>query len=297
MKITISKRNTTNITTILSIYLILTMLLYAFGPYEWQTHNTFLTYTLLFVYVFALYAGGKLAQQRVSIERREKLAKSYYYNKVIKLYYLFGIITFVLSIIALKRVISLYGLSGLTELFTRLTENYKSLYFSTETSDSGAEMYGGTWFSLCSLIFSPITILFIPLTITCFKDLSVFQRIFGTITCLLRILSSIAKGSNYSIFQVVVPIFVVFFVLSKRAIRTKKKRGTFWLIIGVTTILYLFFAVMDNRMGGRLTFMQIGENKVNYNHVLLYLQRAENHIRLRAQPVTVTRLQRSLDTK
>ena len=108
-----SKKETTNLGKFASIYLVFTMLLYAFGPYEWKTHNPFFTYFLLILYVLAFFLGAKFALSKVNTSRRKESAKSVYYAKALKNYYLFCVITFVISSIALARVIALYGLSGI----------------------------------------------------------------------------------------------------------------------------------------------------------------------------------------
>jgi hypothetical protein len=153
-----------------------------------------------------------------------------------------------------------------------MQNDYKSLYFSTGTADTGAEMYGGTLFSISSAIFSPITTLIIPFTIVAFKDLSFSKKIIGMVAIVLRVVSSVSKGSNYSIFTVLVPVFVALFIKSLNKGEKKEKKNNKWLvwsIIAVVAVLYLFYTVMDNRMGGRISFIQIGENSVDKSNWLL----------------------------
>lgn len=260
-----------NIVKLFCFYLLFTIFLYIFGPYKWQTHNTFLTFLLIFLYMVAFHFGGKSALKREIVKPYEEGVSKYYFE-FIDFYYLFAIVTIALSIVALQRVISLYGLSGLTELFERMQNDYKSLYFSTGTADTGAEMYGGALFSIAAAVFSPITILFIPFTILSFNDLNFGKKIVGIVAIVLRILSSISKGSNYSIFTIIVPIFVALFIRSQNKAKKKKTKNnkrSFWFIIAVVVILYLFYAVMDNRMGGRISFIQIGENTVDQSNWLL----------------------------
>lgn len=262
-----------NLTLIFFVYLIFTLILYILGPYDWNTHNAFITYFLLILYLVAFYLGGKRGMRSIKYDTVNKSKViSKYYIVLLKWYYPIAFITIVLSFVSLQRVTSLYGLSGLTDLFTSLTGDYKSLYFAKETASVGADMYGGTLFSLASIVFSPITLLFILFTIVAFKDLTFFQKVIGVIGVLFRILSNISKGSNYSIFSVIIPIFVARLVISKRKSDRKRKRSkksVFWIVLCGVIVVYLFYVVMDNRMSGKLNFIQIGENKVDYNHPLL----------------------------
>lgn len=257
-----------NIMKYLLIFQVLTIVFYFFGPITWQTKNPFLTFLLVFIYLFVLYFGYKIGEKKqcqISKERTENSS-----NLFIKYFYLFFIICFVVSSISLERIVRLRGWSNSLDIIKNIfSGSFSELYYAEKTSISSSSMFGGTLFSVVSLLLSPLTFLFTPMYIIFFNKLTLFKKTFGLLEIMLWILTKLSNGTSQGFFIVIVIVAFSFFVKIKRKPFKSKKKSIILTIIfaGIAiSLLFAFNLIMSDRTQGYVGFVQkTGISTINYD--------------------------------
>ena len=177
----------------LQIYLICSVLLYFIGPITWETYYPALTFLMIFVYQYALYAGYK-SGIRTPLKNDKQRALSY--NWFLKHYILLASIVIVVRLLMTIRTMFLYGFSDLSSLIETAFTEASEIYQGNQLVDSGSAMFGGTLLSLLVGFTGPITIAFIPMTIIVFRELSLSQKIIGLVACTIMCISKSVSGTN-----------------------------------------------------------------------------------------------------
>lgn len=218
-----------------SFYLI-TILLFIFGPFDWNISNKFDLYSFLFLTVIFLclgyYVGTKLKYKK----------NNFRLNLNHVMYVCFGIylINFVLTCYATTGKFYPDIIRGLFD-----SGNAYRISHSSLGSLEVVLYYIG-------IITSPIISFIIPILFIFGKNLNKVSKVFGIITVILNIFLGVAQGiiNSYAvyIFQICLFIFIYFFSNFKK-ISLKKKVGMFFASI----LLFLSFfgyyrIVMQNRL-------------------------------------------------
>lgn len=262
------RKRPVNLLGLLIIYLLCTVLLYAFGPIDWKTHNSLQTYGLIFIYIIALALGGWSVKNKFSKQEKHQTGKlDWFYRN----YTWIAIFCIIMRVLSIERILIRYGYNNIFQIIKIIITDYGDLYFAESSS-----MGSGIWaiHSLISLIVSPLTFLFIPLSIVLFSKLKKGQKILAIIGIFLWTVYNLSQGTNIGFFTIIVVVGISFlFREKKQKLKPYKDKETnakkiFALLFIAVLFLFAFGFSMSNRMGSSINFSQIGENSVNKNNWL-----------------------------
>ena len=262
----------TNLMKAFLIYLFATVILYFYGPIEWKTRNLVLTFGLVFIYIIFLYGGYNYGKNRYIYRTKLRGQSKRYYQTFKDYYYLISLITIGLSLFSIQRILRLYGWSSISIIINGVFGgSYSDLYFAEKLALSGSEMYGGNLYSIVGLIFSPLTFIYVPMTLLLYKEFSVSKKIVGVVGIILWVVQRLSSGTMQGFFVIIVIIFSIFMIRNKR-IPNKKQKGSIvrrrkalLILFFVFVLLVSFNFVMTNRVGHFTNFAQRGENVITYD--------------------------------
>lgn len=248
----------------IELYLLSTIVLYIIGPIEWKTDNTILTFFLVFVYQWALYAGYLRAERNNRIIRCSSFFSLSFFTRKYKI---FAVLYLILCILRSIRISMLYGFSSVEEMLTSAFISTSSIYNAEALQLSGSNMFGGTPLSLAHMFFGPISTVIVPFTIIQFKNLN---KPLAIITIVAFIVSQVINGTNEGFSHIVLYLGVGFLIKLQDGNQEKSGRRAFKLNItlaaSVFLMLFAFNYVMSDRNGEFYDFSQMGNNTVDENN-------------------------------
>lgn len=103
-----------------------------------------------------------------------------------------------------------------------------------------------------SFLLAPIALLYTPITIFLFKELSKPLRALGTFCIALQLVLSISKGVNKGVADLATYLTLFFVMVLFTALFQKKWKRVFAALIGVILTLGLFAGYYANNIGGRV---------------------------------------------
>lgn len=254
----------------LLIYLIITVVLYLFGPIDWKTHNPVITFALLFLYFLALGLGFSIGKKIYRPIKWEVSNNSQGNQFILKYFYLISVAFIILKLIAIERIVRLYGWTNMFSIVENIfSGTYSNLYTAEKLVSGGSAMFGGTLFTLVSLFFSPITYCYIPIVFILWKKLSWSKRLVGLVCVTLWAIQQLGSGTSQGFFAIIMPLFVAFLLREPtKKVKSRTKTQFFVLILCIVLLLVAFNFVMADRMKNTVNFSQIGENKITKSGVL-----------------------------
>ena len=261
-------------------YLLFTVVLYALGPFAWDTHNAFLFYALLFVYIVALflgyYKGINKADRKIDTVKPVSGKKRKKFIKTISVLSVIHLIMTVISIFRSYGYTSLNFAALIKDLFWGIThpgEGYNRIY--ERRFLTGADVVGGRLFTVVALLWDFVGFAVLLIGIFEFKKFKLPTKTVIVISCLLTILFYFSIGTNIGVFRILLAVLLSFIVdrLRKRN-RKNNKTQKIWIIavvvIGVVGFIAYFVHTMKNR-GGILNwdepYYNIGGIKLNKDSV------------------------------
>ncbi|MCI8995577.1 MAG: oligosaccharide repeat unit polymerase [Lachnospiraceae bacterium] len=245
---------------IFSIYWTFTLILYAFGPFNWVTYKPILFWTLNILYIVA-FLGGWRFSRKVSIgghkkwddrddnDLIKKLNVMIYINLFYEIINLFRIFLFsefdIVGLIA--RVIS--GIKDMGSSYDSFQESIGTL--------EGANILGGTFITIFNYIWEMWAFSAILLSILYFTKLKFHHKVIALCTIMLEVISYVARGTNIGVFRIVFAILIFYYIkylkLQSKKENEKKKRSRWKLIViflvGVIFTVVLFDKIMKSRGG------------------------------------------------
>ncbi len=255
----------------IQVYLIATILLYLLGPVDWNTRLPVVTFTIVLIYQVALYHGY---QRGIAKEVNSSARGLFSYHSFKRYYWTFALIVFSVALLRIMRFAQLYGFSSITSLIETALTSASDIYRGDKTATSGDQMFGGTLLSILAGVVGPFSVLFIPMTVICFRELNFGKRVMGIITILTFALSKLVAGTNEGFFEPVLYLVVGFILMGRK---NKNNHNGIWLVLGAIAVIALFNFVMTDRNGTFYEFSQLGENRINlekgvYKYVPVGLQ-------------------------
>ena len=231
------------------IYLIFTLLLYAFGPIQFKTHNIDLFAIVMLSYHLAFILGYYIA------------IRTYKFNKIVinkrfssKLFYL-SLCFAVLSVLATYQNLMLAQSIIPYTLFEDIARGLKEpgvVYLERMTDDAGAldgVSSGSRLFNILSLAFAFFKLFFIFIFLYFWNDLSYFKKFLVLLYSLLFLSSGLAAGTNSVIF-----IFFIFTSLTLLVLVFIRSTRNFIKLIPYMGVIFLiplgFFGFIMSRRGG-----------------------------------------------
>ncbi len=227
-------------------YLLVTLLLYFFGPVNFKTHNLGFFLVLLFLYhsafILGYWVAKKLYKPRFNFKSARFSPKLYYATLILS--------TFMVLLnyknLMLTNSIIPYNLFkdvsyGITNPGLAYTERQVQLMDGVTS--------GSRLLNILSIFLAFTKLFFIFLCIHFWKDLSRIKKLQFTLYCLLFISAGFSSGTNSVIF-----IFFIFFVsalMLKLYLDRSKYLKRAVLILGSSLMLpILFFGYIMSRRGG-----------------------------------------------
>lgn len=253
---------------IIVAYLLLTLFLYAFGPFQWVTYRPILFWLLNGTYIGMFILGWELGIKRPSrkTEWNDSDGK--------------GILSFLRVAITIEFLFELMGALrrfqvgsfSFSQLMRKLSLGLSDMggayrSFQAAIDDPNAIAIGGTAVTMFNLFWCIFSFNVLMLGILYLKKLSRYNKIVLFLTIALIIAQYVATGTNIGVFRVIL-IFIVFagINLSRRGNRfslNKRKKRSKWFIVAVivaiAAILTLFDKIMQSR-GGILLWQSSGYN-------------------------------------
>lgn len=251
---------------LVEVYLGLTLLLYEFGPIDWQTENVIRFWTLLGVYHLAFIAGYVLCIRRIKLNRTKWDSVQIGSN-------IYRIVIW--GIIALSVVCACIEYRNLTRADSfipyALPKNFLRglLYPADQYYSKGGYFVPNKLVTMLSAAFSFIYVSLIPLLIVEWKRLSVPQKICIMAIILFRVVVYISIGTNKGIFDTMfsfVGMLVILLMLNVfHHTNEHIDKKTFVKISAFTVFLAVFCAVyFTSNISSRLGQGSIADNVKEY---------------------------------
>ncbi len=263
---------------IVVIYISLTLLIYQYGPFQWETTYPLIFWSLNIAYLIVFIAGWNLGHKiHVSIRWVNNDDKT-----------ILHILRYAITINAIYELANAFRKFGITSVnFSRLLYEikrglfnmgaaYSRLQSNVNADSSGA--FGGLPLTLFNLIWAFATYNVIILGVIYYKQLSTYNKslLIGTLS--LIILEYLATGTNIGFFRIILVLLVIMLIsfCQKKPKEIRKTKGKMLIIAfaAVIIILVVFNKTMQSR-GGIRTWnsgnYNVGGVGLNYTSVLFRL--------------------------
>lgn len=268
---------------IVETFIVFTIILYIFGPWDWQTKNPLDFYLLLITYNIALIIGyfisinkkppklNILNEHQLKDNKVKKPIVIRYLNIAIYIYLIFTIFNCI-------RVTGLHTISPtayVNEVIKGITN--PALQYKEKFILHNGDLYGGSILSYTNVLLSPFIYPVIPLSIYYFKELKMAKKILVITLILLESSRWIAIGTNKGLFDIAITIVTVLLIKQVQNKYYKKiqgKRNFTKLKAGIMIILPIYFFVnaISDRLGSKTLYNRYIDNiGINPNSLLMII--------------------------
>ena len=203
------------------IYLIVTLLLYAFGPFKWITYNPITFWTLQILYIIALIIGWQFGLKKETTSDKWSIESE---KKLLSKLHIFLSINLVFEIVNLFRkfYFSSFDLIGLINKIIygllNMGESYNSFQGGIDVI-TGNQVLGGYFVTVFNYIWELVAFAIVLIATFYFKSLTIKNKLLLITTYFIICISYLSTGTNIGVFRLVLAI-VVFFVI--KLIKDKK---------------------------------------------------------------------------
>lgn len=257
----------TPLITIVS-YLTLTIILYAFGPFAWETSYPviwgMLNIAYIVAFVFGWYVGIK---NKSSVHVKEWTCIDT--RRIIKYLNPMLLINLTFELINLFRRFAYHSfdINGLMDdiLYGFLNPGNSYNIFQDKINILTSEqVLGGYVMTIFNYIWKFVSFIVVLLGIFYFKRLKWHTKMFMVITCIVIIAGYISTGTNIGVFRLILAIFIFFWLKITRnkiiyGYSKYKKKMMLIFVISIVLMTILFNNIMQSR-GGILSW-----NESTYN--------------------------------
>lgn len=239
-------------------YLLITVVLYVFGPWKWQDPNMLATVVLLLLIQVVLWIG--FGTGRISVEREDPQALRFG-AKALDVIVVLGLVVTLLQCLRTLGTIDFLSIrqlvsQGLTDAATQYS-----------ASKAGTGQFGGPVLTYAIVLTAPLAWMAIPLSLYHFRELSFPIKIAAVANIVFEVSRWLAIGTNKGVFDV---FFVCVAVMALRVLRGWKGlrgRGGAYrkrvvaavVVIGVLAVaaLWVFSNNVGSRVNGHWDYYQI----------------------------------------
>lgn len=240
------------------IYLICSVLIYAFGPFDWVTYKPVLFYSLLIMYMAALWFGYRIGLMRTY--KNAFVWKEEYIDKWMGLLSVLVVMNLFVYIINIFRD---YGLASFDfpELIRQMLVGIKNpgvgyaLRLERLANIQGWQVIGGSWFSLFNYLWAFVQYPIMIFSFIYFKRMRIFGKVCSVLNLICMGLFYLSIGTNIDILHIFLlleigPIIEGFSCWHKREL-TKKKclRLIASVMVGFVFVGVYFTWIMVSRGG------------------------------------------------
>lgn len=192
------------------VYLGITLLLYAFGPWRWRDPNMIATVLILVLIQIVLFLGFGTA--RLSIGKTDRGGCRFSIT-AINVIVLFG---FAITLLQCVRTLGTLDPSAISRSVSEGLTDAASQY--SESKLNGGQ-FGGSFVTYFIVLIAPISWMAIPLSLYYFKRLAPTMKVVALLNIVLEVSRWLAIGTNKGVFD------VFFVVVSVLALKTLSKKG------------------------------------------------------------------------
>ena len=240
------------------IYLVASVLIYAFGPFEWVTYTPVLFYALLVLYMVGLWLGYRVGLMRHFPHAIEW--KDTHTDRAMPLLSALVVINFAVYVINIFRD---YGLTTLDflELFKQMAVGIQNpglgynLRLVRLEIFQGSDVIGGTAFSLFNYLWAFVRYPILIFSMLYFNRMKLYGRIFTVINLVVTVLFYLSIGTNIDFFQVflllvLAPILSTFNSWHEGKVAKKKILKFLACIMAALILIGCYFTWMMVSRGG-----------------------------------------------
>lgn len=241
----------------IEIYLIITVLLYQFGPIEYYKQNQFQLYSFIIIFQLVFFIGYYLSEKYIIINEKnivEKI-KSEYEKKFNLIMTIIICISLFFSLMVIVRYANTWNPIEVIQTIINSLFNPDKAY-ADRLIQSQDVLIGGRYITTISTGLSFLFYLAIPIGIYHFKKLKKHNKILLIICIISEVLSFLIKGTNFGIFRVAIIIITIILIKiceNKTFKKINKKKAIKVGLIILTLILVVlgyFMYSTTSRMGG-----------------------------------------------
>lgn len=255
---------------ILELYLFFTLILYYFGPLNFERQNTLLVLFFVTIYQISLYLGFRFGVSNIKIRSRFKV-KSGQFKKWQKTLALNGVIL-LNSFFAIMTISQKLGSFSVGSLIQSIIYGYNNAGDSYAQTLETSATFQGSWVTALNTLTTPLTFLMIPICVYYFKKLNISTKILFVIAVILNLAMFFLTGTNIGIFRVFTVIIGSF--LLKDRVQKKAKKGTQIATIVLAIILIVaFLVIFSNNVTSRIPNMGrfISGVPIDFQNILLQI--------------------------
>jgi len=275
---------------LIEFYLSFTVLLYAFGPWQWRTNNPILLYLMLIIFQVGLAWGYKRSIRRklnnaISIEYIEDERKKYYVT-IFSIRFLYFLLVVNLIFVSLNvfRTLNLTAFS-LNNILNQVILGFLNPSSQYNESKFVVTKFGGSILSYSNVLFAPLLWMSIPLSIYRFKELPIIYKALAMITIILEMARWIGTGTNKGFIDVLIITFAIIFIkslnpfhITKKGLFKRKENTNKIKVIIVSVLLmaisiYFFSNIIGDRVKLNWGAYEItnGYTTINFDSILMRL--------------------------
>lgn len=215
---------------------VMTIILFAFGPYDWHLTNPVRVYSFLVLCAIFLFGGYFLGV-------RKKIKSKKFNIDLNKIMY----ISFIVSIIVYFATVWITTGKVFPDVITGILDSGNA-YHNSHVANADLLKYV-TYFSI---LMSPATCFITPITLLYFKNLNKSARTMGITMIILNLLLGISQGVVNSVFLFVFQIILILIIIlvSKwKTINWKRRCAILGIaILGIVIFILYYSVVMSNRL-------------------------------------------------
>lgn len=262
---------------IIELYLVITVLLYSFGPIEYNKQNEIQLYGFIVIYQLVFFVGYYLSQKYIKISDNNiyQSVKS----KFAKKFNLFMAIIICISIFFSLMVIIRYSntFNPIKIIQTIINSIFSPDKAYINRMEQNQEfLIGGRYITALSTLLSWLYYLAMTVGVYYFKKLNKSNKLLVIISIILEVLSFIIKGTNFGIFRVGIIIITSILLNLHKRISYKKininkvlKSGMVVITLLILIIGYFMYST-TSRMGGNDKIPDtISKSKINKDNLLV----------------------------
>ncbi len=217
-------------------FFFVSILLFAFGPFEWNITNALKLYSFLGLSLLSLIIGYILG---VKIPRK-KTNSNFDINHIIYISFILFIVVYFLNS---------YATTG--DIFPNVIRGLFNSGEAYRTSHSITSNFS-TYVIYLGILISPIISFITPLYFLYFKNLSLGSKTLGTLVIVLNLCSGIAQGviNSYATLAFQIIMFLLIYLFSNFKEKSNKKKLAVLILIlsiGLSFLVY-YKTVMGNRL-------------------------------------------------
>lgn len=228
-------------------YLVVTLLIYCFGPVQFNGHNTVIFWVLMFLYHVAFIMGYWISIKTYKfngVKIDQKFSSKFFYGALF--FALLGVLSTYKNLMLASSIIPY----DIFNEFSRGISEPGLIYAERMNNMSDGLVTDSRVLNILSILFAFLKLFFIFLFIYFWSDLNFFKRLLVLIYSFLFISSGISSGTNSVVF-----IFFIFFIFSLSTIIYFRIPQYFIKALAFMGVLFLipigsFGYIMSQRGGG-----------------------------------------------